>query len=325
MKSQRWKVLIGSRAFGRAIPEHLTMLENGGCTVIPNTIGRSYHEEELIKVLVGVDAIITGTDELTARVIEHVSPSLKTIAKLGVGLNNIDLDAAWAAGIIVTITPGTLHDSVADHVMALTLALARKIIPTHLSSNSQIWTPFFGFELRNKVFGLIGLGKIGKAVCERARSFGMRLVAFDLYPDFAWAKDSGVELLSLEQVLTISDVVSLHVPLEWGKLPLLNAHQFSLMKNTAILINTARARLIDEDALINALLKGELGGVGLDMFSEDTQRIASLYRLPNVIMTPQSSGNTYEVQKRMGEMAIDNCLRALRGEIPLHPVWKEER
>jgi phosphoglycerate dehydrogenase-like enzyme len=250
---------------------------------------------------------------------------LKTIARLGVGLNNIDLDAAWAAGIIVTITPGTLHDSVADHVMALTLALARKIIPSHLSSNSKVWTPYFGFELRNKVFGLIGLGKIGKAVCERARAFGMRLVALDLYPDFTWAKENNVEILPLEQVLENSDVVSLHVPLEWGKVPLIDSKHLSMMKNSALLINTARSCLIDETALLEALQKGRLGGAGLDMFSENAENVASFYRLPNVIMTPQSSGSTYEVHKRMGEMAIDNCLRALRGELPLHPVWKEER
>lgn len=324
MSDTRWKVLIGSRAFGKAFPEHITVLEEAGCLVIPNTIGRSYHEAELLQLIGDVDAIIVGTDEITKKVINSAK-RLKTIAKLGVGLSNVDLDAAWEAGITVTVTPGTVHDSVADHIMTLTLSLARKIIPTHLAAGSSTWTPFFGFELRNKIFGLIGLGRIGKAVCQRARAFGLRLIAYEQYPDFDWLKQNGVDLVSIDDLVKKADIVSLHVPLTSVEGPIITAKRLATMKNTALLINTARSGMVDEIALLHALQTGALAGAGLDMFSEQADIRDALLNLPNVVLTPQSAGNTLEVQQRMGEMAIENCLRALKGEIPLHPVWKEER
>src|SRR5579871_1856145 len=163
----RWRVLIGSRSFGQAFPEHLVELEKAGCEVVPNPVGRALNEAELLDALKGIDAIVTGTDELTAKVINNAD-RLKTIVKHGVGLETIDLAAAHARGIVVSATPGAIHDSVADLTLALLLALARKIVPSHLSTSKGSWKPFFGMELRDKMLGIVGLGRIGKAVCVRA-------------------------------------------------------------------------------------------------------------------------------------------------------------
>ena len=322
MKKTRWRVLIGSRSFGKAAPEHLDKLRDAGCKVVPNAKGRAYREEELMDALPGMDAIITGTDQLTRRVIEH-APSLKTIAKHGVGLETIDLDAAWEAGITITSTPGVIQDAVADLSMALMLALARRIVPAHAEVVAGHWKPFFGFELGGKTLGIVGLGQIGKAVCRRARGFGMQIVAYDPYPDFDWAAANEVTFAELDKLLATSDVVSLHAPVEATEGCLIDKVRLGLMKSSAVLINTARGQLVDEAALARALKSGALAGAGLDVFWDEPPNTSPLLGLDNVVLTPHIGGRTLQGQHRMGEMVIDNCLMALRGEPPLHPVWKD--
>jgi D-3-phosphoglycerate dehydrogenase len=313
-----WRVLIGSRSFGQAAPEHLAQLEAAGCEVIPNKVGRAYRAAELLEALRGVDAIITGADELTTEVIE-AADRLKTIAKHGVGLDNIDLAAARAKGIVVTATPGAIHDSVADMTLALLLALGRKLVPAHLSVQGGGWKGATGLELRDKILGIIGLGRIGKAVCQRAQAFGMQVIAYDLYPDQAFAAVHGVTFVDLSQLLAGADVVSLHAAVTEDR-PLLDREALALMKPTALLINTARGQLVDETALAEALREGRLAGAGLDVFTAEPPHQSPLLGLDNVVLTPHIGGRTAEGLRRMGEMTLENCLRALRGEPPLFQV-----
>ncbi len=314
-----WTVLIGSRSFGQLFPEHITDLERAGCNVVPNPFGRALNEHELLRALDGVDAIITGTDELTARVIES-APRLKTIAKHGVGLETIDLAAARARGVVVSFTPGTIHDSVADLTMALLLALARQIVPAHLSTQQGSWKPFFGLELRDATLGLVGLGRIGQAVCVRAQAFGMDILAHDPYPNEGFAAEHHVTLVSLGELLKASDVVSLHAAAEQVPGVLIGEEELRLMKHGALLINTARGQLVDEAALAEALRHNRLGGAGIDAFVNEPPFGSPLLGLDNVVLTPHLGGRTQGGQRRMGEIAVENCLRALRGEIPLYPV-----
>jgi D-3-phosphoglycerate dehydrogenase len=319
MTDSKWRVLIGSRSFGKAIPEHITRLEAAGCEVTRNAVGRAYRAIELMEVLPGMDAIITGTDELTADVI-GVADRLKTIVKHGVGLETIDLEAARSRSIVVSATPGAIHDSVADLTMALLLATARKIIPSHLSLQQGLWNPFFGTELRDKTLGIVGLGRIGKAVCLRAQAFGRRVIAYDPYPDETFAAEHDVSFAGLDQLLAVADVVSLHAPAEETDGPLIGVDELVAMKNTALLINTARGRLVDEDALAAALREARLAGAGLDAFVDEPPLGSPLLELDNVVLTPHIGGRTLDGQRRMGEMAIENCLRALQGEPPLYQV-----
>lgn len=314
-----WNVLIGSRSFGQAYPQHIEQLEAAGCEVVPNSRGRAYREDELLQALPGMDAIITGTDELTGKVI-RAAHDLKTIAKHGVGLETIDLDAARERGVVVSATPGAIHDSVADLTLALLLAVARKIVPAHLTTRSGGWEPHFGFELRDKVLGIVGLGRIGQAVCVRAQGFGMRVIAADPYPDEAFAAAHDVTFVSLEQLLQEADVVSLHAPAEAVDGALIAREELALMKPSAVLINTARGTLVDEEALATALAKERLAGAGIDAFVEEPPVGSPLLELENVVLTPHLGGRTTDGQRRMGEMVIENCLRALRGEEPLHQV-----
>jgi D-3-phosphoglycerate dehydrogenase len=315
----RWRVLIGSRTFGQAFPEHLTRLEDAGCEIAPNTLGRAYLEAELLEAIRGIDAIITGTDELTAKVI-NAADRLKTIAKHGVGLETIDLEAARARGIVVSHTPGAIHDSVADLAMALILALARNIVPSHMATQQGSWKVTFGLELRDKTLGIIGLGRIGKAVCLRARGFGMRLAAYDPYPDDMFAAAHGVTILSLDELLATADVLSLHAPAERIHSALIGAAELRRMKPTAFLINTARGALVDEEALAAALREGRLAGAGIDAFAKEPPVGSPLLEMDNVVLTPHIGGRTLDGQRRQGELALENCLRALRGEPPLCAV-----
>jgi D-3-phosphoglycerate dehydrogenase len=320
MMSKKWRVLIGSRSFGQMFPEHLQALEESGCEVIPNGVGgRAYLEAELIDAITGVDAIVTGTDEITSRVIA-VADQLKTIAKHGVGLETIDLNAAKARGIVVSYTPGAIHDSVADLTMGLLLAVARRIVYGDTTTRHGQWKTFFGMELRDKVMGLVGLGRIGKAVALRAKAFGMSVIAVDPYPDAIFATEHGVRYVTLEELLATADIVSLHAAAEQIKGVLIGANELQQMKPGSVLINTARGVLVDEAALCDALKSGHLFGAGIDAFVMEPPTHSPLLTLENVVLAPHAGGRTREGQRRQGELCLENCLRALRGETPLFTV-----
>ncbi len=316
----RWRVLIGSKSFGQAFPDHIKELEKAGCEVIPNGVGgRAYRETELLKALRGVDGIVTGTDELTAQVI-NMADCLKTIAKHGVGLETIDLAAAKARGISVSSTPGAIHDSVADLTMALLLAVARNIILAHLNTKQGGWKSPFGVELKDKIMGIVGLGRIGKGVAVRANGFGMQLAAYDPYPDRVFAAKYEIELMELDDLLRTADVISLHAAVEQIEETLIDADRINMMKPTAFFLNTARGSLVDEIALAAALREKRLAGAGLDAFVNEPPLNSPLLDLDNVVLTPHMAGRTLEGVRRMGEITIENCLRGLRGETPLYPV-----
>jgi len=209
--------------------------------------------------------------------------------------------------------------------MALLLALARKIVPAHLSTQQGSWEPLFGMELRDTTLGLVGLGQIGKAVCVRAQAFGMRVLAHDPYPDERFAVEHEVTLVSLAELLSASDVVSLHAAAEQVHGTLIGADELRAMKPGALLVNTARGRLVDETALAEALSEGRLGGAGIDAFVEEPPIGSPLLSLDNVVLTPHLGGRTLGGQRRMGEICIQNCLRALRGQVPLFPVSTSAR
>ena len=314
-----WNILIGSRSFGQIFTEHIKQLEDAGCTVLPNTVGRAYRAAELMDALAHVDAIITGTDELTADVIAHAD-RLKTIAKHGIGLETIDLDAARARGIVVSATPLAIGDSVADLTLALLLAVARKVVPAHNVTVAGGWKNLTGMELRNKVLGIVGLGRIGREVCLRGQGFGMRVVAHDPYPNHGFAADHQVTFVPLDELLATADVVTLHLPAEQVAGPLLGAAEFARMKPGALLLNTARGALVDETALVATLRSGRLGGAGLDAFVDEPPVGSPLLTAPNVVLTPHIGGSTVDGRRRMGEQVIENLLRVRRGEPPLYQV-----
>ena len=304
------RILIGSRSFGATFPEHLEALRDAGFEVIPNDRGRAYRAAELLERLGSVDAIVTGTDELTAEVIAS-APRLKLIAKHGVGLDNIDLEAAREAGVVVSATTGAMHDSVADLTMALLLAVARSVVPAHVSVAAGEWRPTTGMELRGRTLGLVGLGRIGREVALRAQAFGMVVRAHDPYPDVEWAAAHDVVLSELEEVVGMADVISLHAP-GGGDGPLLDAQRIAAMRPGAIVLNTSRGALVDEAALADGLREGRLGGAGVDVFADEPPEDSPLLGLDTVVLTPHIGGRTFDAQRRMGELCVASCVATLK-------------
>ncbi len=312
-----YRVLVASRSFGPNCPEAVERLRAAGCEIIANEPGRAPNEAEMLERIPDIDVLISGTEPVTAKVIAAAN-RLKVISKHGVGYENIDLAAARERGIPVAIASGTISDAVADMAMALLLALARQIPQGDSSVHRGEWRRIIGVELRGKTLGIAGLGQIGKGVCRRAKGFGMQVVAYDPYKDERFAQSWGVRYLSLDELFTVADFISLHTPVLPETRHMINATSLASMKPGAYLINTARGELVDEDALFVALSQGKLAGAATDVFQkEPPNRDHPLLSLENFIATPHSAGQTYEGLRKMGEMTVENILRVLGGESPL--------
>lgn len=274
------------------------------------------------------DALVTLlSDDIDREVLSSLKG--KIIAQYAVGVDNIDLDAAAELGITVTNTPGVLTQSTADLTWALLLAVARRISEAdeyvRAGSWKVAWDPkmLLGVELAKKTLGIIGLGRIGQAVAMRARGFGMQILYTSRTSklEFEAEYGSGIQAVPLENLLKNSDVISVHVPLTKETRGLIGSQEFSMMKPSAILINTARGLIVDEQALYLALEGNRIAGAGLDVFYEeplDSQ--CPLLRLKNVVFTPHIGSATKETREKMTEIVVENIRAHFEGRKPPNPV-----
>src|SRR5579862_3176154 len=245
--------------------------------------------------------VVRSATRVTEELLDH-APKLRVIGRAGVGVDNIDLDAATRRGILVMNTPGGNSASVAEHALALMLAMARSIPQLNTALHAGRWekSGTAGAELRGKTLGLVGLGRVGVEVARRARALEMRVVAHDPYLTPERAAEWGVELVAFSELLRQSDFVSLHTSLSPATERLFNAQTIAQMKRGARLVNTARGELVDEAALAEALRAGHLAGAALDVFAVEPPRDSPLLGLPNVIATPHVAGSTAEAQEEVG-------------------------
>ena len=315
----RFRVLVASRSFGPNCPAAVERMRAAGCELVPNDLGRAPTEAELVARIGDVDALISGTEPVTAAVLA-AAPRLRVIAKHGVGYDNVDLAAAAARGIPVCVAGGAITDSVADHAFALLLALARAVPRGDRAVRAGGWPRLVGPELRGRTLGLVGLGQIGRGVCRRAAGFGLRLLAYDLNPDAAFARTWGVRYVTLDELLGAADFVSLHAPLTDATRGLIGAARLARMKPGAGLINTARGELVDEAALYDALRSGHLSGAASDVFVDEPPGASPLLTLETFIATPHVAGQTVEGLRRMGEVTAENALLVLEGRAPRFAV-----
>lgn len=316
------RVLISAPGFGRTDDKALRILREAGCEIVINERGTEMSEQELLAAVGDTDAIIAGTEKITAAVLD-AAPRLRVIARRGVGYDSVDVAAATARGIPVAITGGVLSDAVADHTMALILAVARRVPELDRLVKAGGWDRTPATDVWGKTLGIVGLGAIGRAVARRAAGFGMRLLAHDAQPDAAAASALGVALCDLDTLLVESDFVTLHVPLGPSTRGLIGGAALRRMKPTAVLINTSRGPVVDEDALLRALREGRLAGAGLDVFVHEPVRDLALVQLPNVVATPHVASHTVETLARMELSCADAVLAALRGERPRYIVNAE--
>jgi len=306
------KILVTPTSFGPAAklaPKEklLTFADE----IIYNPHSRPLTEDELIPLLEGCDGYLAGLDFITEKALSGAG-RLKVISRYGIGCDRVDLDAAKKKGIIVTNTPGANADAVADLTLGLMLSVARMIPMLENSTKQGEWKRNTGIELGGKTLGLLGFGMIGKAAARRALGFGMKVTAYDPYMDEKYAKDNGILSCSLEEVISGSDFISLHLPLLDSTANIIGKDSIAKMRPGAIIINTARGGLIDEEALYRALESGHLGGAALDAYEkEPPDASVPLYQLPNVVTTPHTGAHTAEASLNMATMAVDNLISVI--------------
>ena len=274
----------------------------------------------MIGRLAGCAGVIAGLDYFAAEVFEKVT-GLKVVARYGVGFDRVDLEAAKKAGVIVTNTPTANSDSVADLAVGLMLSAARHIPEAHRQTMEGGWPKLFGVSLFQKTVGLVGLGRIGARVAQRVRGFDCRILVFDPFIDTETASLYGCHKVdSLEAVLTESDFVSLHSPASPVTNQMINRQTLSLMKPTAILVNTARGELINEADLFDALNNKIIGGAGLDTFAQEPPQLDAFQGVPNLVITPHMGAYTTEALYNMAMDSTNDLIAVLEGREPLHRI-----
>jgi phosphoglycerate dehydrogenase-like enzyme len=264
---------------------------------------------ELARLLPGVVGAIVSTDPFDRSVLEAV-PDLRVIARVGVGIDSIDLEAATEAGVVVTTTPGANHETVADHALALILASVRRIVEHDASIRRGEWTragAMTPWDFHRTTVGLVGFGEIGRAVARRLRGFGVKILVSD--PVLPLSRG----VLPLNDLLARSDIVSLHLPLLETTRGIIGARELARMRPDATLVNTSRGPLIDQPALIEALRTGRLRGAALDVFADEPAVPQELIDLPNVVLTPHIGGLSVRSIEVMTQLATRNVLGVLRG------------
>jgi phosphoglycerate dehydrogenase-like enzyme len=269
-------------------------------------------ETELIANLEGIDATLAGSEPYTRRVLE-ARPQLKVISRNGVGYDAVDLKAATDHGIPVTVSPAN-EEAVAEHALALILALAKQILPQHEGIRRGAWLRELTRPLRSQTLGIAGLGRIGKALAFRARAFGMKVIAHEPYPDAAFIKQHAIDLVPLERIFAESDFISLHLPLTAESKGLIDRRYLSLMKPTAFLVNTSRGGVINEADLVEALREKGIAGAGLDVFEKEPPGDSPVTKLDNVVLTAHTAGVDAKSGEDMAAMAARTIVQLIRGE-----------
>lgn len=315
------KVVVGSRSRSRS-KEAMEILEKNGYILELNPFDRTMTEDELIERIKGASALVADSDKMTKRVLEAGSPTLKIVAKQGVGYNTIDIEAAKELGIAVTITPGANSKSVADLTMGLILNAARNISGMDRAIRNNEWYRYTGCELNNKIIGIVGMGHIGGEVAKRAYAFGMKILAYDIYPRQDFIEKYNVTYVSLEKLFKQSDVITLHAPAIKATENMINRDSLNLMKSTAILVNAARGELINEEDLYEALKNKKIGFAALDVYKNEPLKNSKLTDLENIVFTAHAGAYTKSAIIGAGVIASEEIVRVLSGEEPKFNVIK---
>ncbi|MBE9585358.1 phosphoglycerate dehydrogenase [Mucilaginibacter sp. JRF] len=303
------KVLTSPSSFGQVGNEPFSLLEQNGYAVINNPYGRKLTEDEVIELAKDCVGIVAGVEPLTARVMDNL-PDLKVISRVGIGMDSVDLEYAAKKGIIVKNTPDGPTRAVAELTLGMTLSLLRRIPQADASLKNKVWKKQTGNLILDKKIGVIGLGRIGKLVSQLFRGIGNPVIGFDPYADAEWAAANNVQLADFDTVLKTADIITLHVPGNADKSPVIGAAQLELVKPTAMLINISRGGIVDEDALYTALTIGKLGSAAIDVFVQEPYT-GPLTELDNVVLTPHIGSYAEEGKLLMEIDAVNNLIASL--------------
>jgi D-3-phosphoglycerate dehydrogenase len=305
-----FRVLVTSKSFAKYSPELVEKMESFGIEI--HRAQQSNMDSCRIAEIIGeYDGLICGIDKIDKHVID-CGAKLKLIHMNGTGVDHIDVDYATCKGIYVGNCPGANANAVAEYNLAILLAEARKVIrhANYISSGEWKRTP--GIELSNKTIGVIGVGYIGKRFVELLKGFNMRVLVYDIQPDYEWAMEHGVEIAAdMKQIFAESDFISLHVPLIGPTSNIINQEALSMMKKDVIIVNTARGGLIDTNALIDAIKYGRIRGAALDAFEEEPIPSTSDLLNMDITLTPHVAASTIETVKHVSSLIADNVINCL--------------
>ncbi len=294
--------------------KEITVLEDSGLEV---KFLSDRGEDPFLAEMRTAHAFIPGLMRVTRELMQN-SPDLVIVAAHGVGYNNVDIEAADDLGVLVTNLPGVNSDAVAEFTFGLMLGLTRHISQSLEEMRKGGWRrpELLGGELRGKTLSIIGLGRIGSRVCKLGNAFGMRVLAHDPYISDESFREAGANPVSKEEAISEADLLTLHVPLTIETRNWMGAREFAGMKNTALLINTARGGVVNEPELVRALDRGLIAGAGIDVFEEEPPRDRALVVHPRVICTPHLAGLSNEARYRMSTGSSERVVCALKGEKP---------
>ncbi len=314
---ENFTVLIEARPFCAFDDTPMEQLRDAGMHLI-DMRGSGVQDPKFVEALKQADAILCGNDLVVNDEVLEMAPAVKAIAKMGAGLDTVDIDAASRHDAIVFHTPGANNQAVADHTFALMLNVARKILYCDNSLREKRWehTKIMGLEIWQKTLGLIGLGAIGRCVALRAKGFEMKVVAHDPFWPEAFAAEQGIEKMEIEALLRQSDVVSIHAPLTPDNKGMIDSKALKIMKPTAILINAARGGIVNEADLYQGLKNSVIAGAGIDVFEHEPPSDSPLLELENVVLTPHTAAFTFEGMNNMSAGVVKQLIEYQKGNKP---------
>ena len=301
----------------------IELLESEGVEIISLPPGSD--ESSLQEAAPGADGLITRGGIRVTREIMASSPRLRAIGVHGIGCDHVDLGAAGDLGRIVFNTPTALTETVAEMAIAMMLGLTRRVVSADKAVRAGEWTRKYGdlrgTELMGKTVGIIGLGRIGAAVARRLKPFGVELIYHDIVRHIGLEEELGIEKVELDSLLGKAEVITLHTPYTPQTHHLISEREFGLMRGGVYIVNTARGRVIDQEALIGALQRGKVAGAALDVFeAEPLDPSNPLASMDNVILTPHLGASSNEAMRRVAVQVAEGALKVLRGEVPDNPV-----
>ena len=306
------KVYIGSRTLTLNGHPALKRLQKAGLELVFGPPGKRPSEEEQLKILPECIAYLAGTETISEKVLRS-SKKLKVISRNGVGINNIDLKIAQELGIEVTITPGSNAQGVAELAITLMLTAVRSIPAQNNNLKIGEWNRIKGIELDRKTLGVLGCGNIGKKVINMALGLGMKVLGYDLYPESSFHPSDDFKFVDLQEILSSSDIISLHIPP--GDKPIINKEALSMMKDGVYIINTARAEVVDELEIVIALNNNKVQIYATDVYKKEPPGVDDLISHSKTICTPHIGAYTEESINRAVEAAVDNILTVLELDV----------
>lgn len=310
------KVLVTATNYSKYCQAGKKILENAGCEIIENPHGRPYTFDELKEIVEDIDGVVVGVDDWNEDVFK-LALKLKGMARFGVGVDNIDLNAAKEHGIIVCNSPGINSSAVAEQAVALLLSLIRNIPEMNSAVRKGEWPRPMFHELKSRTIGFLGFGAIARNVAQRLAGFGPEMIAYDKYPNQEAADKLGVRLVSQEEVLKESDIISIHLPATDETKHLINKETIQQMKDGVYIVNTARGSIVNEADMAEALESGKAAGFGTDVFEHEPIDLSGpLFKYDNYIATPHVSAETFENCETTSVVTARALLAVFEGREP---------